>query len=267
MLQVLKSPAAIIRAAFFVQSLCIGGFFSRLAEIQLNMGASTAELGIGLLGVDVGAFLSLPFAARAIERIGNRNTLLYGTPFFALTVALTSLAPNYIVFFFLAMFVAVGFTFTAIAMNVEADRIEFATGRRIMNSSHGMWSLGFFISSLIGTAIVALGTWPALHLLAAVPVKAEGEYCFELTAGDVLFGDLFALDEEEAEIEAAGLGRLHVRRNQILRMHRRGKESGTIYLGPRGLSEWRISAAAAPKTPIPMNQNPGGAFGGRVEIE
>jgi MFS family permease len=170
----LRSPRASIRAAFFVQSLCIGGFFSRLAEVQVAMHASPAQLGLGLVGFDVGAFLAFPFSARIIERVGTRRTMLYGMPLFALAVALSSVAPNIPVFFAIAACIAVGFTFTAVAMNVEADRVEFATDRRLMNSCHGMWSLGFFVSSVIGTGIVALGVPPALHLFAAVPIETLG---------------------------------------------------------------------------------------------
>jgi MFS family permease len=176
----LRSPAAAIRAAFFVQSLCIGGFFSRLAEIQINMHASPAELGIGLLGFDIGAFLTFPFASQLIARIGTRNAMLYGMPLFALAISFSSIVPNLPAFFAVSMAIAATFTLTAIAMNVEADRVEFATGRRIMNSCHGMWSLGFFVSSIIGTAIVALDISPALHLFSAVPIETAGTLLFLL---------------------------------------------------------------------------------------
>jgi MFS family permease len=138
--------------------------------MQEAMHASPAELGIGLLGFDVGAFLTFPFASRFIERTGTRNALVLGLPFFALAIAGVSLSPNYIVFFCLNILVAIGFTATIIAMNVEADRIEFATGRRILNRCHGMWSLGFLAASVIGIGTVAAHVAPALHLLATVPV-------------------------------------------------------------------------------------------------
>lgn len=157
-------------AVFFIQALGIGGFFSRLAEMQQAMHATPAELGLALLGFDVGAFSSFPFAGRVIERIGTRLTLTFGLPLFALAIALTTLARIPPVFFFFSIFVAVGFTFTAIAMNVEADRIENASGRRIINRCHGMWSLGFFTASVIGTAMVAIHVPPVVHLFATVPV-------------------------------------------------------------------------------------------------
>lgn len=178
MLSILRSPAAVIRAAFFVQALCIGAFFSRLAEMQQAMGATPAEFGLALLGFDIGAFVTFPFAARAVERYGTRVLLLWGIPFFALAAALVCAVPNTFYFFFVSIFVAVGFTFTATAMNVEADRVEYALDRRIMNFCHGLWSLGFFVSSLIGTGVVAAGIAPFTHMLGVFFVAAICAYGF-----------------------------------------------------------------------------------------
>lgn len=172
------SPAATIMAVFFIQALAIGGFFSRLAEMQQAMHATPAQLGLALLGFDVGSFSTFPFAGRAIERIGTRRALLFALPLFALAIAVVSLAPSPLIFFCCSIFVAVGFTFTAIAMNVEADRVEYAGGRRILNRCHGMWSLGFLTASVIGIGIVAVHIPPAAHLFAIVPFVLVADILF-----------------------------------------------------------------------------------------
>lgn len=69
--------------------------------------------------------------------------------------------------------------------------------------------------------------------------KPIGEYCLELAAGDVLFGELLALTEDAAEVEVARLGRLHVKRDQIRRLYRWSSGADLIYLGPSGLTEWK----------------------------
>jgi thiol-disulfide isomerase/thioredoxin len=71
--------------------------------------------------------------------------------------------------------------------------------------------------------------------------KPTGEYCLELAAGDVLFGELLALTDDAAEIEVARLGRLHVKRDQIRRLYRWASGADLIYLGPNGLTEWKES--------------------------
>lgn len=72
--------------------------------------------------------------------------------------------------------------------------------------------------------------------------KPTGEYCLELAAGDVLFGELLALTDEAAEVEVARLGRLHVKRDRIRRLYRWASGADLIYLGPNGLSEWKETA-------------------------
>jgi hypothetical protein len=72
--------------------------------------------------------------------------------------------------------------------------------------------------------------------------KPTGEFCFELAAGDVLFGSLVALDEKQAELEVPSLGRLHVQRSSLHRLHRWRDGADLIYRGPNGLAGWKEPA-------------------------
>ena len=77
------------------------------------------------------------------------------------------------------------------------------------------------------------------------PMKAErplGEYCFELSAGDVVFGSLLSLTDREAEIDSPLLGRLHVPRNHLQRMTRKLDDGGMVYRGPNGFADWKLSS-------------------------
>ena len=73
--------------------------------------------------------------------------------------------------------------------------------------------------------------------------KADGDYCFELAGGDVLFGALLAMNDQEAELKIARLGRLHVKRSVISRMYRWKSSADLIYLGPNGLVGWQQAAS------------------------
>jgi thiol-disulfide isomerase/thioredoxin len=76
----------------------------------------------------------------------------------------------------------------------------------------------------------------------AKPAKPEGEYCFELAGGDMLFGNLVGLDQGTATIEVSGLGQLHVDRTIMRRMYRWNRED-LIFSGPNGLEGWQVSAS------------------------
>jgi peroxiredoxin len=81
--------------------------------------------------------------------------------------------------------------------------------------------------------------------------KPTGEFCFELSGGDVLFGSLVALDKEHAELEVPRIGRLHLRRAAILRIVRWRDSADLVYMGPNGLNGWHEVAppGAAPAPP------------------
>ncbi len=77
----------------------------------------------------------------------------------------------------------------------------------------------------------------------AKPIRAIGDYCFELEHGDVLFGALAGLTENELDIDAARIGRLHIQRKSLQRFFRWRDSADVIYLGPQGLVGWNAAPA------------------------
>jgi thiol-disulfide isomerase/thioredoxin len=73
--------------------------------------------------------------------------------------------------------------------------------------------------------------------------RANGEFCFELSGGDVMFGSLVGLSDEAIEVETIHFGKLRIQRSQVRRIQRWGDFSGIEYLGPEGLRGWTPSVA------------------------
>lgn len=71
-----------------------------------------------------------------------------------------------------------------------------------------------------------------------------GEFCFELAGGDLVFGTLTKLEGNEAVIDVAGLGPLHLDRTLLRRMYRWKEGAELIYFGPTGLNGWQITGVA-----------------------
>ncbi|MCW5721231.1 MAG: MFS transporter [Devosia sp.] len=163
-------PQIKIFGAFFVYSFCMGSIFPRLPDIQQAMGVGEGALGLALIGSAVGTLISLTFAGRLVETIGYRRVLLTAIPLLSALYALASWATTPLAFFLLL--VPVGLTIGAIEViiNVEADRVEHAIGRRIMSRAHAFWSLGFFAAGLVGSFIAQTGLEVHLHLLMMIPV-------------------------------------------------------------------------------------------------
>src|ERR1043165_3122021 len=127
--------------------------FSRIPDMQLALGLNEAQLGLALLGQPAGAIVSFLFASQVVERLGTRVVILSTIPLLALVLVGIALAPSLVVMWLgFAAFGAV-FAFSNVSINVEADRVEAQSGRRLMNTCHGIWSIGLLTASLIGTAM------------------------------------------------------------------------------------------------------------------
>ena len=153
-----------IVALFFVHALTIGAIHTRIPDVQLQIGLSAAQLGLVLMGQPLGALSMFLFSSRIIERFGPRLVILALLPLAAISAALVTVILNPVAMFALMALNGISFSLTNIAINVEADRIEAASGARIMNTCHGAWSIGFLLTSLLGAALRGLDVAPALHL-------------------------------------------------------------------------------------------------------
>lgn len=159
-----------IIALFFVHALAIGAIHTRIPDIQLQIGLSEAQLGLVLMGQPLGALSMFLFSSRIIERFGPRKIILVLLPLVMVSAALVTVWLNPIAMFFLLAINGVGFSITNIAINVEADRIEAASDSRIMNTCHGVWSIGFLTTSLLGAALRGFAVAPALHMWLLLPL-------------------------------------------------------------------------------------------------
>jgi MFS family permease len=159
-----------IKLVFLTHALASGSFFTRIADLQQGLGIDASTLGLTMLGAPVGAISMFLFSGRIVEAIGTRMVLLYGIPLMALTLLMTALAPSALTLFVAITAYTGVFAVTNVALNVEADRVEGATQKRLMNTCHGLWSLGQLAVFLLGALARGLEVAPALHFGAFVPV-------------------------------------------------------------------------------------------------
>lgn len=159
-----------IIAAFALQAVSVGAIQTRLPDVQLAVGMNDAQLGLALMGLPLGALSVFLFAGRIIALLGTRRTILFSLPVQALGAATVTLAPNAVSVFLLFALMGVGATVNNIAINVEADRVEAASGRRVMNTCHGAWSVSFLTVALLGSPLRGLGISPVLHMWVLTPL-------------------------------------------------------------------------------------------------
>src|SRR5215469_15834691 len=82
----------------------------------------------------------------------------------------------------------------------------FATGELKDSARPGV--LRWHATSFVAPFDIAISGVNAIHWPppATLP-KPDGEYCFELAGGDVVFGSLVSLNDQEAELDIARVGR------------------------------------------------------------
>jgi hypothetical protein len=158
-----------IIAVFALQGVVPAMLNMRLPDLQLRAGLSEAGLGLVLMGGSIGALASFAVATRALEALGSRRLTIISYVLCALAaVGVASVTSGLAMFAFLAIVGATA-SLANIAINVEADRVEVATDRRVMNTCHGVWSVAFFLASTIAGLARGAGMDPVLHLWLLAP--------------------------------------------------------------------------------------------------
>lgn len=133
---------------------------------------SEALLGLALTTASLGGLAINLVSGRIVQSLGVRPILVIGLPLLAVLSALTAYAPSVPVLFVVILGMGVSFSLTNVAMNVEADRVETATGRRVMNRCHGIWSAGMLAAAVLGVGARGWAIPAGLHLMALVPLVA-----------------------------------------------------------------------------------------------
>ncbi|MET3899406.1 MFS family permease [Devosia sp. UYZn731] len=164
------APHYRIFACFFLFAFALGALLSRMPDLQEQLQVSKSELGLTLIGMAIGSLISLTFSAPLIDRLGARTTALVtvlGTATCYALIPWLSWAPGVFILLFVAGLLAGALE---INLNVQTDRLEAQFGKSYMNRAHGMWSLGFFVTALLGAFVRGAGISIEIHLLIAVGV-------------------------------------------------------------------------------------------------
>ena len=187
------SPQRLTMLIFFLQPIAFGAWLPRIPEVQRALELGPAGLAFALLGLPCGTLLTLPFAGPLVGRIGPRMAILSGFVLYSLAVSLPALAPNPTMLFIALMLVGSSLSFVELGLNVQADAVEKGEGATIMTTSHGFWSVGIMVGSLIGSALAGLG----LAAQWAIPLVAVVVLPLALVVANVL--PVYAVEAPKAD--------------------------------------------------------------------
>jgi fucose permease len=162
------------RLAIFAFMLVFGvgmaSWVVRTPAVRDLLSASTAQMGLVLLGLSVGSMTGVLSSAAIVRRRGVRFTVTIGGVSFTSGVALVGLAASLSsapgVFLGLAL-VGLGIGVSEIALNLEGAALEAVSGRSVLPALHGCFSLGTVIGAVAGIGLTAVD-FPVLWQLLAV---------------------------------------------------------------------------------------------------
>ena len=157
------------RLAIFAFMLTFGigmsSWVVRTPAVRDLLDASTAEMGLVLLGLSVGSMSGVLSSASVVRRRGVRFTAMVGGANFIIGIAMIGIfagASNHAGVFAGLALVGFGIGVSEIAINIEGAALETLSGKSVMPALHGCFSLGTVIGAVVGILLTAINfsvTW------------------------------------------------------------------------------------------------------------
>ncbi|MFJ8057703.1 MFS transporter [Streptomyces sp. NPDC096142] len=165
---------------FLIPGLSISSWVTRTPDIRDRLGASTAQMGLVLFGLSVGSMIGILSSGRLVNRFGTRPVAGGGTVLIILSMAVVgagstvSSAPLVTLGLFLF---GAGTGAGEVAINVDGADVERITGKTVLPTLHGFFSLGTVVGSSLGILCTAV-SFPVHWHLAIVVLVTAGMFAY-----------------------------------------------------------------------------------------
>jgi len=194
-----RRAVASVATQFFVNGAIFASFIPRLPEIRDRIDVSTDVLGALMTTAGVVGLVGSAAAARLIERLGTRLTLIVGAACLIATLPIIGFATAPFVFVIGLGLMAALDVIVDVSMNLQGSWLSARRHAPIMNRLHGLWSLGTVVGGLASAQLTSAGVSLQTHLL-GVAVILMGALVF-------VGRGLLRQDEEANEVPADSTGR------------------------------------------------------------
>ncbi|MEZ7124368.1 MFS transporter [Nonomuraea sp. AD125B] len=195
-----RQARAAVAALFLTNGAVFFNVVPRYPQIKADLGVSNAVFGGAVAGFPIGALLAGLLAGVFVRRFGSARVAVFGTVVTTLAILAIPFAPNWIVFGGVLFVVGALDAVVDVAQNAHGLRVQRLYQRSILNSLHGVWSIGAVLGGLMGSAAAGLRLPLAVHLgisAALISVVAVVAHRFLLPGGE---------DAERAAAPPAGDG-------------------------------------------------------------
>jgi MFS family permease len=153
-----------VALVFLTNGALYANVVPRFPQLKAELGLSNAALGAAIAAMPLGALIAGLFAATVIRRFRSSRVASIGIVLLAAVVFLLAFAPS--VWVLGAVFFVAGAldAIIDVAQNAHGLRVQRLYGRSILNSLHGLWSVGAVVGGLMGSAAAGLALGLPLHL-------------------------------------------------------------------------------------------------------
>ncbi|GAA1652684.1 MFS transporter [Georgenia ruanii] len=153
-----------VAAVFLTNGALFANLIPRYPQIKADLGLSNAAYGTALAAFPAGALVAGLLAGALIARFRSSRVATLGIVVLAAALMAVSVAPTALVLA-VVLFVAGGVdAIVDVAQNAHGLRVQRLYRRSIVNSFHGLWSVGAVAGGLMGAAAAGLAVPLPLHL-------------------------------------------------------------------------------------------------------
>ncbi len=136
---------------FAVSSILLGIWVSAIPQIKARLELTDATLGLTLLLAPMGALSGIVIAPRVFKKIRAGSWMFYGYLLLCVSYIIQVTAPNIFVLMAALFITGLNGFLNGVSTNAMVDQLENKLQRRLMSTSHGMYSLGGGLSAGIAS--------------------------------------------------------------------------------------------------------------------
>ncbi|MGJ7440590.1 MFS transporter [Aquipuribacter sp. MA13-6] len=150
---------------FFVNAVLYANLVPRLPEVKAGLDLSNAGLGGAVAAMPVGALLAGLLAPAAIRRLGSARVAAFGLVVLGGALVGVPLSGTWLGLAAVMLLVGAVDAVVDVAQNAHGFRVQRLYRRSVVNSFHGLWSVGAVAGGVLGSVAAGLAVPLTVHLV------------------------------------------------------------------------------------------------------
>lgn len=184
----LKAATTATKIYFFVCGLGLSAWAPLVPFAKDRLALNDANLGLLLLFLGIGAFSTMPVTGWLLPRVGTKMMMILTALVIALALPTLAIINTFAGMAVMLFVFGIGVGGIDIAMNTHGSMVQSVSGKHIMSSLHGLFSVGGLCGPLLVSAFLKMG----LNLLTSVSVLAVVIFVLIIFS----YQNLFTLEDE-----------------------------------------------------------------------